>query len=57
LKVNLFSEEHIASIFRVKEYAQQETSTKEDGKQSKQKQYVCPKYWLTFNGLQRHIFQ
>jgi hypothetical protein len=35
LKVNLFPEEYIASIFRVKEYAQKETSMKADGKQSK----------------------
>jgi hypothetical protein len=28
------SEEHITSIFRVKEYAKQETSVKEDGMQT-----------------------
>jgi hypothetical protein len=28
------SEEHVASIFRVEEYAKQETSVKVDGKQS-----------------------
>jgi hypothetical protein len=41
------SEEHIASIFRVEEEAEQETSVKAGGKQSR----------LTFNGLHGLIFQ
>jgi hypothetical protein len=61
------SEEHVASIFRVEEQAEQETSVKAGGKQRvfssacsstlKWMRYVPPKRRLTFNGIHGVISQ
>jgi hypothetical protein len=65
---NVF-QEHIASIFRVEEKAEQETSMKAGGKQSswfpawlifrpwRWRRYVPPKRWLTLNRLHSVISQ
>jgi hypothetical protein len=50
------SEERIASIFTVEEYAEQETRVKAGGKQS-WRRYIPPKHRPTFNGLHGFMSQ
>jgi hypothetical protein len=51
LKVNRFSEEHIASIFRVEEQAEQETSVKAGGKKSLCYTWMTHTYIDTYNPI------